>query len=121
MQGQFGAAASREFVEQRASPRHALDVEIRVYPRGSSVVRGHTVDISDSGLAALVVDDVPVGEIVRLEFILPFGDVEILAVVRQRTAFRYGFQFLDSGPVRETIRRTCQELAITQTTSPKVL
>ena len=61
----------------------------------AAVVRGHTVDISESGISAMLRVEVPVGEVVRLEFQLPLGDVDVLALVRQRSAFRYGFQFVD--------------------------
>ncbi len=56
--------------------------------------------------------EVPLGEIVELTFTLPFGPVTIRAVVRQRTAFRYGFEFVDSFEVREIIRRACRDLAV---------
>ena len=49
-----------------------------------------------------------VGEIVKLEFTLPLGHVSLLAVVRQRNAFRYGFEFLDASSVPDTIRRSCE-------------
>ena len=35
-------------------------------------------------------------------------------MVRQRSAFRYGFQFLETGPALEIIRRTCSQLAVEQ-------
>jgi hypothetical protein len=50
--------------------------------------------------------------VVRLEFTLPLGEVEVHAVVRQRNAFRYGFQFLESSPAQDTIGRTCRRLAV---------
>jgi hypothetical protein len=108
---------ARDFVEQRHCPRYPLEIAIRVYPRNAAVVRGHTLDVSESGIAVMLRVEVPIGEVVRLEFTLPLGEVEILAVVRQKRAFRYGFQFLDSGPVKEIIRRTCRELAIQQITT----
>ena len=52
-----------------------------------------------------------VGEIVQLEFTLPLGHVSLLAVVRQRNAFRYGFEYLDARSVPELIRRSCEGLA----------
>jgi hypothetical protein len=58
--------------------------------------------------------EVPVGEFVELQFTLPFGPVRIYAVVRQRNAFRYGFQFVDSNAVHEIIRTTCRSLEIEQ-------
>jgi len=58
--------------------------------------------------------EVPIGEVVRLEFSLPPGDVEIHALVRQRSAFRYGFQFLESASAQEIIAHACTQLAIEQ-------
>jgi hypothetical protein len=101
-------------VEARRHPRFKLEVDIRVYPRDCPVVRGHTVDISESGISALLGIEVPVGEVVRLEFTLPFGDVEVLAMVRQRSAFRYGFQFVEASSAQDVIGRTCRQLAVEQ-------
>jgi PilZ domain len=112
--GQFGTSPAREPVDQRASPRYPLQVDIRIYARDALVVRGRTVDISESGISAMLWVEVPLNEVVRLEFALPDGEAETLAVVRQKTAFRYGFQFLDAGPVKELIRRTCQQLGMEQ-------
>lgn len=101
-------------MDARRHPRYKLDVEILVYPRDSSLVRGHTVDISESGVSAILPLEVPVGELVRLEFSLPSGDVEVFAMVRQRNAFRYGFQFVEATSAQGTIGRTCRELAMEQ-------
>ena len=101
-------------MEQRRYARFKLDVEIRVYPRNSSVIRGHTVDISESGISAMLREEVPVGEVVRIEFTLPMGDVEVLAMVRQRSAFRYGMQFLEAGSAQSMIGRTCGGLSVDQ-------
>lgn len=59
-------------------------------------------------------EEVPVGEVVRLEFTLLLGDVEVLALVRQRSAFRYGFQFLEESSAPDVIGRTCSQLAVEQ-------
>jgi len=106
-------------VEARRHRRFKLEVKIRVYPRDSAVVRGDTVDISESGISAMLRVEVPVGEVVRLEFTLPLGDVEVLAMVRQRNAFRYGFQFVESGLAGDTIARTCSQLAVEQSVSDR--
>jgi hypothetical protein len=104
----------REFVEARRHPRYKLEVEVCVYPRNSEVVRGHTVDISESGISAMLRVEVPVGEVVRLVFTLPLGTVEVHALVRQRSAFRYGLQFVESSTAQEVIGRTCRQLSIEQ-------
>jgi len=116
---QFATSPAREFVEQRCCPRYRLELDIRVYPRNSAVVRGQTVDISESGISAMLRMEVTLGELVRLEFELPFGEIEVLALVRQKVAFRYGFQFLDPDPIRETIRRTCRNLTAEAGFPPK--
>lgn len=103
-----------ESVDPRRHPRFKLDVEIRVYPRDAPVLRGHTMDISRSGVSAMLREEVPLGEMVRLEFTLPVGDVELLAMVRQRSAFRYGFQFVEASSALDFIGRTCRDLAAEQ-------
>jgi hypothetical protein len=101
-------------MDLRRHPRFKLEVNIRVYPRDCPVVRGHTVDISESGISAMLRVEVPVGEVVRLEFSLPLGDVELHAMVQQKSAFRYGFKFVESSSALELIARTCRRLSIDQ-------
>ena len=101
-------------MDARRHPRYKLDVEICVYPRDCEVVRGHTVAISESGISAILPIEVPVAEVVRLEFTLPTGVVDIHAMVRQRNAFRYGFQFVESSSAQDRIGRTCRQLAVEQ-------
>jgi len=110
---QFGTGQAYE-VEARRHPRYKLEVDVRVYPRNAAVVRGHTVDISESGISAMLRVEVPVGEVVRLEFALPLGEVEVHALIRQRSAFRYGFQFVESSSAQDIIGRTCRQLAVEQ-------
>jgi len=114
LSNQFETGHSHEIVEARRHPRYKLEVDVRVYPRNAEVVRGHTMDISESGMSAMLRVEVPVGEVVRLEFSLPLGEVEVLAMVRQRNAFRYGFQFVEPGSAQEIIVRTCHLLAVKQ-------
>jgi hypothetical protein len=109
---QFATGLTYEIVEARRHRRFKLEVQVRVYPRDCPVVRGDTVDISESGISAMLRLEVPVGEMVRLEFTLPLGDVEVLAMVRQRNAFRYGFQFMEASSAQEVIGRTCRQLAM---------
>lgn len=114
MEVQTQRKRTAERVEQRLRPRFKLNVEIRLYPHASKVVRGRTFDISESGISGLFPVEVPIGEVVRLEFSLPLGEVEIYAMVRQRNAFRYGFQFLEATPPDQIIGRTCRQLAMEQ-------
>jgi hypothetical protein len=113
-QSRFETCPTNEIVEARRHRRFKLDVKICVYPRDCPVVRGDTVDISESGISALLREEVPIGEVVRVELSLPLGEVELLAFVRQRSAFRYGFQFVEVGDAQDVIGRTCSQLAAEQ-------
>ena len=113
----FGTGRARELVEARRYPRFKLETRICVYPRNSQVVRGDTVDISESGISAILKNEIRTDEVVRLEFSVPDGAVEVLALVRQRNAFRYGFQFLESPSAQDLISRTCRQLALEQSLS----
>lgn len=113
---QSESAANGSLVDARRHPRYQLENDIRIYPRNSAVVRGHTVDISESGISAMLRVEVPIGEVVRLEFSLPAGDVDVHALVRQRNAFRYGFQFVEASSAQDVIGRTCRQLAVEQAT-----
>jgi hypothetical protein len=111
---QFGTGRAREFTDARRYRRFKLEVDIQVYSRNDLVVRGYTVDISQSGISAILPLEVPLGEVVRLQFHVPLGEVEVHAMVRQRNAFRYGFQFVESSSAEDLIGRTCRALAVEQ-------
>jgi len=100
--------------DARCHPRFRLQVDITIHSRTSGVLKGHTVDISESGISAMLRMEVALDEVVELDFELPCGLVTILASVRQKNAFRYGFQFLDSSESNEAIRTTCRQLAVEQ-------
>jgi hypothetical protein len=109
----LGAQSQQETqppVEARRHPRFKLQTDIRVYPRSAGVLKGYTVDISESGISAMLKLGVSTGEVAELEFKLPSGPVAIRAVVRYQTAFRYGFQFVEPDP-QGVIKATCSYLA----------
>jgi PilZ domain len=95
----------------RSEPRFPLVLDITVRTRTRGVLTGRTADISESGISAILRIDVPLSEIVELNFTLPIGQVKVHAIVRQRDCFRFGFQFLESTVVQEVIRSTCRQLA----------
>ena len=100
--------------EARRHPRYKLEIDVRIYARNTAVVRAHSVDISQSGISAMLRDEVRLGEVVRLEFTVATGEVVIHALARQRNAFRYGFEFLEAVPELEIIQRACRQLAVAQ-------
>jgi hypothetical protein len=111
---QTAAAVDRKSLEKRSLPRYKLEVEIKITSHTRGVLKGYTVDISESGISAMLMIEVPVGELVKLDFTLPLGPVTIYAMVRQRNAFRYGFQFIHSDVIQAMICPTCHRLAVEQ-------
>jgi hypothetical protein len=100
--------------DARREPRFRLEVDIRIDSREVGVVKGRTVDLSESGIAAMLKLEVPLGEFVELQFMVPFGPVKVYATVRQRNAFRYGFQFVESYSAHQIIQATCRHLKVEQ-------
>jgi len=119
-QKQTATGLSQRLVDARRQPRFKLEVDIRIDSKTCGVLKGHSVDISESGISAMLKLEVPVGEFVELQFTLPFGPVGVYAIVRQRNAFRYGFQFVESHSAHEVIQATCRSLAIQQSTASGV-
>jgi hypothetical protein len=98
--------------DARRHPRFKIEVDIRIQSRTCGALKGRTVDISESGIAAMLTIEAPLGEVVELSFTLPDGPVTLCATVRQKNAFRYGFEFVDLDSGNEVVRRTCRDLAV---------
>jgi hypothetical protein len=96
--------------DARQKSRFKMHVPITIHSRSGGTLKGDSVDLSESGIAAILPIEVPLGELVELEFTLPFGDVKTYAVVRQKSAFRYGFQFVSENAESEVIHSTCRQL-----------
>jgi hypothetical protein len=111
-QNQPAIDRAREVRDARRQPRFPIKVKITIRSRTGEVLEGETVDISESGISSMLKIEVPLGELVELAFTLPFGQVKIYAMVRQRSAFRYGFQFVESNGTDEVIHATCSHLAV---------
>jgi PilZ domain-containing protein len=94
----------------RRHPRFKLDANLKIRSRSEGLLNGYALDISECGLAAMLVMEVSIGEIVDLDFDLPLGPVSVRAVVRERSAFRYGFQFVQPNPAHRQIVEACTTL-----------
>jgi len=106
-------SAVREF-EKRQQPRYALHAGIKVETRTRGTVIGDTVDISQTGISARLMEQIPPGEVVRLDFMLSSAPVTVDAAVCRRGAFRYGFQFLGLEPTKSMIGFACRQIAVNE-------
>jgi CheY-like chemotaxis protein len=95
----------------RQRSRFKLNVDLNIQSPTQSLVPATSLDISESGLSAVLPLHLPVGEIVELSFDLPTQHMRLSAAVRQNHAFRYGFEFVkpDDATLR-TIRESSRLL-----------
>jgi hypothetical protein len=94
-------------IETRRHPRFKLDANLKIRSRTQGLLSGYALDISESGMSAMLVVEVLTGEIVDLDFELPLGPISVRALVRERNAFRYGFQFVQPNPAHRLIAAAC--------------
>lgn len=102
----------------RIFPRYRIDVRVVASverPGGTDVLRGRSTDISQGGMGATLAGELTPGEMVKMEFSLPFSrtTLHLRAVVRRRNGLHYGLEFHTLSPEqREAIRRLCEPLSV---------
>jgi hypothetical protein len=80
-------------IENRRYPRTQLDVYVRLYSEKKGFIPGRTVDLSESGIAAILPVELKIGESVILDIEFPSSTMNTRATVRYRDLFRHGFEF----------------------------
>jgi len=98
----------------RNFPRFPFDsrLTITVYRAGDRLCFwGRAANISESGLAATVSNELSLGETVTVQFSVGGDNVEVRACVRYKQGHFCGFEFLVlDEEARGIIRRTCEQL-----------
>jgi c-di-GMP-binding flagellar brake protein YcgR len=103
----------------RRYPRYELETELRaaIFGVEHREMRGRSLNINEGGMGGIFVAGWDVGTSVALQFTVPITShpIKVKGVVRNRTGYRYGFEFTDLTPEeRETIARTCTTLDLLQ-------
>lgn len=118
-EGRMNGDGQRQCViDTRRYPRYDLEVDLTattLATEHSETTRGCSLNINEAGLAGLFATEWEVGVSVNLQFAVPFASapVGVRAVVRNRTSYRYGFEFVELTPDhRGTISRTCRILGL---------
>jgi hypothetical protein len=93
--------------EARRDLRFRLHVDVMIHSPSLGAVSGRTLEISEHGFSATLTAELPVGEVLGLNLKLRIGRVNVRAAVRDRTAFRHGFQFVEPNPALHLIRENC--------------
>ena len=103
--------------KRRRYPRHRLDARIQmsVFREGvTTALWGRTSELGQDGVGATISGELNVGEVVSMEFPIPFPPyfMKVRAIVRYSEGLRCGFEFLIvTDEQRETLRRVCEVLA----------
>jgi len=105
--GTAACEASPGFVDRRRHIRYRFSAPIAVL-RGGSAMPGMSIEISESGMSALIGATFVVGDIVELE---PVADSRVPALVRRHSGKIYGFEFLNLTPGQiQQIAEACKSL-----------
>jgi|ERR1700733_12570799 hypothetical protein len=94
--------------------RHAVTIPITIsllLDGQPSKLRAQASDVSKGGLSLFITRDIPIGVSLLVDFVLPYHSTPLAlrSVVRTRSGFNYGIEFLSPTPEeQEIIERTCR-------------
>jgi CheY-like chemotaxis protein len=95
----------------RQHSRFRLNVDVNIQSPTQGLVPANALEITESGMSAVLPIHLPVGEIVEVDFKLPVRRMRLVATVRQNHGFRYGFEFVEPDDANlHTIRESCRLL-----------
>lgn len=83
-------------VNTRRWSRHPVELPVRVFPRGGDsklTVQGRGIEMSEGGMTLYAGVPLKPGDLMDLEFQTP-GGTRVSAIVRNRTGFCFGLEFL---------------------------
>src|ERR1700751_2745875 len=96
-------------VNTRRWPRHPVELPVRVFPRADAKLtfQGRGIEMSEGGMTLYAGVPLNPGDLMDIEFQTP-GGARISAVVRYRTGYCFGLEFLTplSGETGKPAART---------------
>jgi len=102
--------ASASAPDRRRHARYRFSVPITVHSSGHQAVRGMSLEISESGMSAMIGDVLQVGDTVELE---PVAGGRVSALVRRHSGKIYGFEFRNLTPAQSRrIVESCELLPL---------
>ena len=105
-------------INARRFPRYDLETEVsaaHLLGDHGEMVRGRALNINEGGMGAVFTSGWDVGTLLNLQFSVPVESrpFQVRGVVRNRTDYRYGFEFVDlTNEQQATISRTCRTLGL---------
>ncbi len=110
-------SAAESYSKTRRWRRYKVEVRVKVKLANRGAVYGQGSDISEGGMALFVPTELEIGQTVQAELMLPYcaEKAQITGVIRNRSGFRYGFEFsVLSDHEKVLIERVCHALAMVQ-------
>jgi hypothetical protein len=117
----MSTGTKKDWSVARRWPRYKVDLRLKVtLPQkpgaaGRNFTFGQGSDVSEGGMAAYIPSELNVGEVVGIEFVLPYSKetISLRAEVRNRNGFRYGLEYvLISEAHQALMRKSLQTLAL---------
>jgi hypothetical protein len=73
-----------------------FEIDLRLLVKAATILHGRTKNLAESGMGATIAGEIPLGELVELQFQLPDSSQPMVlrAEVRFRQGFQYGFKFV---------------------------
>jgi hypothetical protein len=84
--------APEPFIDRRRHPRYRLSVPLTIRAADGVIMRGISIEISASGLSAIIAQSLKLNDTVEIE---PIAAVRVLALVKHNIGKIYGFEFLN--------------------------
>jgi c-di-GMP-binding flagellar brake protein YcgR len=109
-----------ESADRRRWPRYAIDVRLRATVRTGNAdrtVHGRGTEMGKGGMAALLPIELAIGDTIKVDITFPYctQSITLAAVVRNRSSFTYGVEFMSINSAQQAeIERVCRLLAILQ-------
>ncbi len=90
------AAALRGHPQPRRWRRLRIDLPVRILRRQTAAIHGRGTELNGGGMRVFGVIDLSVGDVIALEFALPYWKqlLRLRAVVRNRSGYTYGLEFI---------------------------
>ena len=101
------AGSAADLADRRRHPRYRFSEPMKVCCQDGGCLDGMSVELSQSGMSAMVQGALAPGDVVRLQ---PVTGVTTAAVVRHKLGMLYGFEFLElageqAGKIAERCRK----------------
>jgi|ERR1700722_9097374 hypothetical protein len=90
--GVSGGSKSADLADRRRHPRYRFSEPVKVCCQDGACLDGMSVELSQSGMSAMIQGPLKPGDVVRLQ---PVTGVITDAVVRHKLGMLYGFEFLE--------------------------